>query len=50
MKALLVRDLTTGEVVRRIDVSQKSERGAEKVEMGLLRQMDLDRFSVDYED
>jgi hypothetical protein len=45
-QALEVVSLETGKVVKTIDVSGKGERQVEKVEMGLLRNMDLERYSV----
>lgn len=44
-RALEVVNIATGEVVKSIPVSG-SERHVEKVTMGLLRNMDTDRFFV----
>lgn len=49
-RALIVRSFETGEEVRRLDVSGKSERDIERVEMGLLRQMNLDAYYLDHEE
>lgn len=46
-RELLVKSLETDEVVHRIDVTDKSDRQVEKVEMGLLHKVDLERFYVD---
>lgn len=43
-KEIKVVDISTGEVVRRIDVTGKSERGVESVLRGLLTQMDTEKF------
>ncbi len=47
---LRVIESATGEVVRRLDVSGRSERAVEKIENGLLRQMDLERFHLEDDD
>ena len=44
---LQVIDLETDEVVRTIDVSGHSERQVERIERGLLRNMNRDRYVVD---
>lgn len=46
MAALVVRDVETDEEVRRLDVTGKSERQIEKIERGMLRQMDTERYHV----
>jgi hypothetical protein len=43
-KYIEVVHTTTGTVVKRIDVTGSSERQIEKVEMGLLRNMNLDSY------
>lgn len=43
-KYLVVRSLETQEEVRRIDVTGRGERALERIERGLLMQMDTDRF------
>lgn len=44
--ALEVVEIATGKVVETVDVRGQSERMVDLVEMGMLRNMDLDRFSV----
>jgi hypothetical protein len=44
--ALEVVSLETGEVVRTIPLQHSDERYVNKVTMGLLRNMDLERYSV----
>lgn len=44
--ALEVVELETGKVIETVDVHGKPERMIDRVEMGMLRNMDLDRFSV----
>jgi hypothetical protein len=46
-RALLVRCIADREVFKTIDVTGKSKREVEKLEAGLLRNMDRDRFFVD---
>lgn len=46
----VVREIGTDKEVRRIDVTQKSESSRERVEMGLLRNMDTDNFYIDFEE
>ena len=46
MAALVIRDIETDEEVRRLDVTGKSERQIEKIERGMLRQMDTERYYV----
>lgn len=48
-KALLVKNYM-GETIRRIDVSGKSESYINKAEMGLLRNMNIDKFYVQREE
>lgn len=43
---LLVVNLETDEVVERIDVTGRSESSVERVERGLLRKTDTERFYV----
>lgn len=45
-KFIEVVEIETEEVVKRIDVSDKSERQAETVLMGMLRNMDTENFFV----
>lgn len=45
----VIRELDTDKEVERIDVSEKSERSRERVERGLLRKVDTERFYVDEE-
>lgn len=44
--ALEVVEIGTGKVVETVDVHDKPERMIDRVEMGMLRNMDLDRYSV----
>lgn len=46
-KELLVRNLNTGEIVSRIDVSGKSPEQIERVMRGMLINMDKQRFVID---
>lgn len=48
--AVVVRDMETGAEVKRIDVSGMSERQADRVEMGVLMQMNRDKYTVGIED
>lgn len=48
--ALVVRSQADGTVAHSIDVTGKSEGFIEKAEMGLMRHVDLDRFTVGVED
>ena len=41
-RELIVKNWKTGEVATRIDVTGKSERHVERVEMGLMMKCDLD--------
>lgn len=41
-----VTEIETGEVVHSIDVQGKSERAIERVLMGMLTQIDTDRYFV----
>lgn len=50
MATLVIRDIETDEEVRRLDVTGKSERQIEKIERGMLRQMDTERYYVGEED
>jgi hypothetical protein len=42
VRELIVKNWKTGEVATRIDVTGKSERHIERVEMGLIMKCDLD--------
>jgi hypothetical protein len=44
--ALEVVDIGTDKVVHTVDVSDQSDSMIDRVEMGMLMNMDLDRFSV----
>jgi hypothetical protein len=44
--ALEIVEIETGKVVKTVDVSGKSARQIEMVEMGLLRHMNLEQYSV----
>jgi len=46
-KELLIRKLSTKEIIRRIDVTGKSDRQIEKVTIGLLHNMSDDYFVDD---
>ena len=47
MKKLYVRDFETRSVIKEIPISNTSARHVERVMMGLLRNMDTDRFFID---
>jgi len=44
--ALEVVEIETGKVVETVEVYDKPERMIDRVEMGMLRNMDLDRYFV----
>jgi hypothetical protein len=46
-RELRVREFESGNVVHRVDVTGRSERGIEKVLLGMLRNMDTERFCID---
>lgn len=46
----VVREMKTDKEVKRIDVTKHGESSRDKIERGLLRQMDTDNFYVDYEE
>ncbi len=46
-RALRIVNRETGEVVSAVDVTGKSERQIYRVEMGMLINMDTDRFYID---
>lgn len=50
MAALVIRSIDTGEEVRRVDVTGKSDRQIERIERGILTQMDTDKYTVGEED
>ena len=45
-KYIVIREQESGAEVKRMDVSEKSERAVDRIEMGVLRQTDLDRYTV----
>ncbi len=45
--AVVIREIGTGEEVRSIDTTDQSDRGHDKVVMGVMRQTNLDRFWID---
>lgn len=45
-RTLEVVSFDTDEVVRRLDVTNKTESQVEKIERGLMRNMDLDKYFV----
>jgi hypothetical protein len=45
--ALVVRDLESGAEVHRVEVPNPTERKVEKVLIGMLHRVDLERFYVD---
>lgn len=47
---LVIREDETGEEVRRFDITDMSERRAEKLENGLTMRIDWDRFSLTEEE
>jgi hypothetical protein len=49
-KYIVIREQESGDEVERMDVSEKSERAIDRIEMGVLRQTDLDRFTVGVEE
>jgi hypothetical protein len=49
-KVLQVIEFSSGKVVKVIDVTGKSENSIEKIERGLLYQMDREKFYVSEED
>lgn len=46
-KVLKVVETATGKVVREVDVHDKGASAIEKVMLGMLRNMDTDRFHID---
>ena len=44
---LRVREFNTDKIVSEIEVTGKSERQIERIEMGMLINMDTDRFCID---
>jgi len=46
-KELLVRELGTDRIIHRVDVSTKSNSVIEKVMLGMLRNMDTDKYYID---
>jgi hypothetical protein len=44
MSKIVIRDINTNEIVREMDVSSKTPKQIEKIEMGLMRQIDAERF------
>lgn len=47
MADLIVREFGTDAEVSRVDVSGKSERAVERVMMGMLRNMNTEKFYID---
>jgi len=45
-RSIEVVELGTGKIVHRMNVDGKSPSQLDRVEMGILRQMDLDRYSI----
>lgn len=45
-KYLEITDAKTKEVIKRMDVTDKSERHIERIEMGILMQMNRDKYYV----
>ena len=41
-----IMEIETAKTIKEIDVTGKSERQIEKIEMGILRQLDRDRFCM----
>lgn len=50
MSKIVIREQDTNTIVHTIDVSNKNESEIEKIERGLLRQMDSDRFMFGVEE
>lgn len=46
-KVMKVVETATGKVVREVDVHDKGQSAIEKVMLGMLRNMDTDRFHID---
>lgn len=44
---LRVREFETGKIVSEIEVTGKNERQIERIEMGMLINMDTDKFCID---
>jgi len=44
--AFEIVETATGEVVKTINTTGKGERARDRIEMGILRQMDFERFFV----
>ena len=47
MANVYIREIGTGEIVHTIETEHTSERYIEKIERGLLRQIDRDKYYVD---
>lgn len=47
MPTVYVRDMTTGEIVETMHVNPRNERQHERFMLGLLRNMNTDRYVVD---
>jgi len=48
IRSIEVVEIATGEVVHRVSVEGKTDTQIDRVDMGLLRNMDLERFSTRY--
>lgn len=44
---LLIKEITTGKIIKELDVSNKSERTIERIIRGLLHQMNTDKYYID---
>lgn len=49
-KYIVIREQKSGAEVERMDVTEKSERMIDRIEMGVLRQTNLDRYTVGVEE
>lgn len=47
---VVIREMESGAEVKRMDVSDQSERAIDRIEMGVLRQTNLDRYTVRIEE
>lgn len=50
MSALIIKDVESGAETKRFDTTGKSERQIERLERGILINLDHDRFYIDQED
>jgi hypothetical protein len=48
IRSIEVVEIATGKIVKRINVEGRPESQIDKIDIGLLRNMDLERFSTRY--